>query len=121
MLVADDDGRLMFRHALLRETLYDDLLPGERSELHLALARRSKRRRRGEDDREVELAATIASHYAAAGDQPAALRAAVRAAQAAREVHAYGEVADLAERALELWPRVAGRRAASPGSITSSC
>jgi DNA-binding CsgD family transcriptional regulator len=48
----------------------------------------------------------VASHYAAAGDQPAALRATVHAALAAREVRAYGEVADLAERALELWPRV---------------
>ena len=34
-----------FRHALLREALYDDLLPGERVELHLALARRSSTRR----------------------------------------------------------------------------
>ncbi|MBV9606085.1 MAG: AAA family ATPase, partial [Solirubrobacterales bacterium] len=35
VLVAGEDGRLAFRHALLREALYDDLLPGERSELHL--------------------------------------------------------------------------------------
>jgi DNA-binding CsgD family transcriptional regulator len=48
----------------------------------------------------------IASHYAAAGDQPAALRASVYAAQAAGRVHAYGEVTELVERALELWPRV---------------
>jgi ATP/maltotriose-dependent transcriptional regulator MalT len=48
----------------------------------------------------------IAHHYAAAGDQPAALRATVGAAQAASKVHAYCEVADLADRALELWPRV---------------
>ncbi len=38
VLVAGDDDRFSFRHALLREALYDDLLPGERSELHLALA-----------------------------------------------------------------------------------
>ncbi len=105
VLVADD-GHLMFRHALLRETLYDDLLPGERSELHLALARAFEQRTGGREDGRLELAATIASHYAAAGDQPAALRAAVSAARAARCVDAYGEVADLAERALELWPRV---------------
>ncbi|MBV8710812.1 MAG: AAA family ATPase, partial [Solirubrobacterales bacterium] len=36
VLVAGEDGRLGFRHALLREAMYDDLLPGERSELHLA-------------------------------------------------------------------------------------
>jgi len=106
VLVAGDDGRLMFRHALLREALYDDLLPGERSELHLALAQAFERRGNGSAGREVERAATIASHYAAAGDQPAALRAAVAAAEAAREIQAYGEAADLAERALELWPRV---------------
>jgi ATP/maltotriose-dependent transcriptional regulator MalT len=106
VLVADDDGHLMFRHALLRETLYDDLLPGERSELHLTLARTFEGQGNGREDGNVELAATIASHYAAAGDQPSALRAAVNAAQAARCVNAYGEIADLAERALELWPRV---------------
>jgi DNA-binding CsgD family transcriptional regulator len=111
VLVADDDGRLMFRHALLRETLYDDLLPGERSELHLALARAFEGRHDGREDRKLELAATIASHYAAAGDQPSALRAAVSAAGAARCVNAYGEVADLSERALELWPRVADAEA----------
>ena len=105
VLVTDEDERFCFRHALLREALYDDLLPGERGELHLALARALE----DEDstgERELERATMIASHYAAAGDQPAALRASVHAAQAAGRVHAYGEVADLAERALELWPRV---------------
>jgi DNA-binding CsgD family transcriptional regulator len=107
VIVADDEGHLMFRHALLRETLYDDLLPGERSELHLALARAFEGRPpEGHEDRKLELAAMIASHYAAAGDQPSALRAAVNAARAARCVNAYGEVSDLTERALELWPRV---------------
>jgi DNA-binding NarL/FixJ family response regulator len=106
VLEADDDGRLCFRHALLREALYDDLLPGERVELHLALAHLYEELSDGSDDWGVELAATIANHYAAGGDQPSALRATVRAALAARDVHAYGETAGLAERALELWPRV---------------
>ncbi|MBV9000858.1 MAG: AAA family ATPase [Solirubrobacterales bacterium] len=106
VLVAKDDGRLSFRHALLREALYDDLLPGERSELHLALARAFEDRADAEDDRGLELISAIAHHYATAGDQPAALRATVQAALAAREVHAYGDAAELAERALELWPRV---------------
>ncbi len=106
VLVACDPGRLSFRHALLREALYDDLLPGERSELHLALARAFEDRADYQNDRGVELASAIARHYATAGDQPAALRATVQAALAAREVHAYGDAADLAERALELWPRV---------------
>ena len=43
-----------FRHALLREVVHDDLLPGEHAELHLALARALERRaaagRRGRVD-----------------------------------------------------------------------
>jgi DNA-binding CsgD family transcriptional regulator len=114
VLVADEDGRLGFRHALLREALYDDLLPGERSELHLALARALEERLELQDDRGLEFISAIAYHYAAAGDQPAALRATVQAALAAREARAYGDAADLAERALDLWPRVPDAAAMIP-------
>jgi ATP/maltotriose-dependent transcriptional regulator MalT len=107
VLVTGDDDCFYFRHALLREAVYDDLLPGERVELHLALAKTLEQRAPEAQD-DVELATTIAGHYAAAGDQPAALRATVHAALAAQQIHAYGETADLAERALELWPRVTG-------------
>ena len=92
ILVADEDGTHRFRHALLREVVDDDLLPGERSALHLALARaveRAGRRRR----RERSSSAAVAHHYAAAGDQPAALAASVRAAADAERVHAHGEAA----------------------------
>jgi len=114
VLVTGEDDRFLFRHALLREALYDDLLPGERGELHLALARALEARCGDDDEQEAELAAAIAGHYAAAGDQPAALRSTVRAALAARDVHAYGEAADLAERALDLWPRVPEARDTIP-------
>jgi len=106
VLVADADGRFAFRHALLREALYDDLLPGERGELHIALARELEQRCGADDDRELERASSIAAHYAAAGDQPHALRSMIAAARAAHKVYAYGEAAHLTERALELWPRV---------------
>jgi DNA-binding CsgD family transcriptional regulator len=106
VLVAGADGRFGFRHALLREALYDDLLPGERGELHIALARDLEQRCGADDDRELERASAIAGHYGAAGDQPHALRAAINAARAAHKVYAYGEAADFTERALELWPRV---------------
>ena len=105
VLIAGEDDRFQFRHALLREALYDDLLPGERSEVHLALARALERRQAQSEDGAAQLA-TIAGHYDAAGDQPAALVSTVHAARAAERVHAYGEAADLAEHALELWPRV---------------
>ncbi|HWM11781.1 MAG TPA: AAA family ATPase [Solirubrobacteraceae bacterium] len=104
ILVADDDGRHRFRHALLREVVEDDLLPGERSALHLALARALEPRI---DDRAgAVLTAAVAHHFAAAGEQPAALEWSVRAATAAEQVYAYGEASALLERALELWDRV---------------
>ena len=37
VLLTDDDG-YVFRHALIREAVYDDLLPGERSRLHSRFA-----------------------------------------------------------------------------------
>ncbi|HLJ04098.1 MAG TPA: LuxR C-terminal-related transcriptional regulator [Solirubrobacteraceae bacterium] len=106
VLVARDEDCLTFRHELLREALYDDLLPGERSELHSAVAQAFERQAALEPEERIELAASIAAHYGSAGDQPAALQASVRAARAAWEVHAAAETARLAERALELWARV---------------
>jgi len=110
VIVVDSDGRYGFRHALLREVVHDDLLPGEHSELHLALARAMERRVEAAGP-SAQILAGIAHHYIAAGDQPEALTAAVHAADAAAEVHAHGEAARLYERALELWPRVADAQA----------
>ena len=104
ILVVQDDDMYRFRHALLREVVEQELLPGERSELHLRLARALEHRL---DERaDAQITAAVASHFAASGDQPAALAAAVRAATAAERVHAHDEVAALLDRALELWDRV---------------
>ena len=105
LVVVDDEGRYAFRHALLREVVQEDLLPGEKSELHLTLARALEASmaagRAG-----AHAAAAVAHFYLKGGDQPAALVASIRAARAAEQVHAYGEAAALFERALELWERV---------------
>jgi DNA-binding CsgD family transcriptional regulator/tetratricopeptide (TPR) repeat protein len=105
ILAVRPDGRYRFRHALLREVVRDDLLPGERAGLELrvgrALEARAEREGLG-----VYLAVAIAHHYDAAGDQPAALRSAVRAAGEAERVHAYRQAAHLLERAVELFDRV---------------
>jgi DNA-binding CsgD family transcriptional regulator len=106
IVVVADDGQYAFRHALLREVVHDDLLPGEAAELHLALARSLERRVQDGGSGDAQLAAEVAHHFLAAGDQPAALRAAVRAAGTASAVHAHGEASRLYERALQLWPRV---------------
>jgi DNA-binding CsgD family transcriptional regulator/tetratricopeptide (TPR) repeat protein len=104
IVVADDGGRYTFRHALLREVLYDDLLPGERAELHLMLAHALERVAAAGDG--AWIATGIAHHYYSAGDQPRGLTSALAAATAVQGLHAYGEAASLLDRALELWPRV---------------
>jgi ATP/maltotriose-dependent transcriptional regulator MalT len=105
ILVVAPDGDYRFRHALLREVVEDDLLPGERTAIHLRLARALETRIE-DGGPNVYLTAGIAYHCAAAGDQPAALRWSVRAADAAERVHAYGEAASLLERVIELFDRV---------------
>jgi DNA-binding CsgD family transcriptional regulator/tetratricopeptide (TPR) repeat protein len=105
ILVVAREGGYRFRHALLREVVDDDLLPGERATIDLRLARALEARAE-RDGETVYLSAAIAHHYASAGDQPAALRASVRAADAAERVHAYGQAAALLERAVELFDRV---------------
>ncbi|WP_028064364.1 helix-turn-helix transcriptional regulator [Solirubrobacter soli] len=109
LVVTDEEGRYMFRHALLREVVIDDLLPGERADMHLALARALEHRADGLPGHGgAHLAAAIAHHYVASGDQPKALVASVRAGEAAHGVHASGEAAALYSRALMIWDRVAG-------------
>jgi predicted ATPase/DNA-binding CsgD family transcriptional regulator len=104
VLVGGDD-RYRFRHALLREVIYDDLLPGERAELHLKLAKALEPDIATEDHMAIR-AAAVAHHYNAAGDQPQALRSAVRAARSVERGGTPGAAAALYDRALALWPRV---------------
>jgi ATP/maltotriose-dependent transcriptional regulator MalT len=100
------DDRYGFRHALLREVIYDDLLPGERAELHLRLAKVLEATLK-QDDHLAIRAAAVAHHFNAAGDQPEALRSAVAAARAVERGGTPGAAAALFDRALALWPRVA--------------
>jgi DNA-binding CsgD family transcriptional regulator/tetratricopeptide (TPR) repeat protein len=105
VLVQRDDETYAFRHALLAEALQSDLLPGERTRLHLALARAL------ESDpaliaRDGRSAAELCGHWLGAHCLPEALGAAVRAGLEAEEVYAYAEATDHFGRALELWDRV---------------
>ena len=105
IVVAGSEGSYDFRHALLGEVVYDDLLPGERADLHGAVARALEERLEDEPER-AHITARVAHHWLAAGDQPAAFAASVRAAGAAERVNAFGEALRLYERALALWERV---------------
>ena len=94
-----------FRHTLLREAIYADLLPGERRNLHLRLARALDAQPLLAGPR-VPGTAEVAHHWYAAGELPAALAASVDAGTAAEGLCAPGDAWLQFERALELWDRV---------------
>lgn len=97
------EERYAFRHALLQEAIYDDLLPGERTRLHSAFARTlESSRSAGETSRVAELA----YHWYAAHDLRRALEAAVAAGTAAEASYAFPEALAHYEHALELWDLV---------------
>jgi DNA-binding CsgD family transcriptional regulator/tetratricopeptide (TPR) repeat protein len=101
VLVAEEAGETYaFRHALLREAVYTDLLPGERSRLHAQAARALA----GDDS--PGAAAALAHHSMESHDLRQALAASVRAAGEADEIGAPAEMLSHVERALQLWPAV---------------
>jgi len=108
LLVAADDGAYGFRHALVKEAVYAELLPGERTRLHARFAAARAGRDAGGDP---GLAAELAWHWYAAHDLERALPAAVEAGRAAERAFAYAEAQRQFERALELWDRVPGATA----------
>ncbi len=85
-----------FRHALLAEAVYDDLLPGERVRLHAAYARALQQGGVG------GTAAELAKHARAANDLVTAARAGVAAGDEAMAVAGPDEAARHYELALEL-------------------
>jgi DNA-binding CsgD family transcriptional regulator/tetratricopeptide (TPR) repeat protein len=96
---------LQFRHGLLREAVYDDLLPGERTQLHADLAAILQSRVDEEPDPGLSVLSRLAFHSWAAHDLAPTLDASVRAGQRAAWVGAAEAVTHL-ERALSLWDRV---------------
>ncbi|HEY6709887.1 MAG TPA: AAA family ATPase, partial [Actinomycetota bacterium] len=91
-----------FRHALLQEAVYADLLPGERIRLHATYARLLAEAAGGD----AASAAELAWHCLASHDLPGALAALVKAAGHAATVFAPSEAFRHLTQALELWPRV---------------
>ena len=107
VLVTGPGDTYAFRHALVGEAVYGDLLPGERSALHARLAE-TVEREPGllGDEPATKVDALLACHWNAAHDVPRALRASVAAGLAAKHVSAFSEARRHLERALELWDRV---------------
>lgn len=103
-VVRVDGEGYAFRHALLREVLHDDLLPGARARHHTRYAEVL------EEHPELVSAgsacAEIAHHWYAAHELERAFRASLRAADVATRAFAHGEALQMLERALELWHRM---------------
>jgi DNA-binding CsgD family transcriptional regulator/tetratricopeptide (TPR) repeat protein len=107
LLVVDRSGQgYAFRHALTREAVYDDLLPGERQQLHRAVARALSDEPALGPPAPWAVAEAVAEHWFAAGELEPALAASVAAGNAAVEVVALPSALAHYERALALWDRV---------------
>ncbi len=104
VLVPAEDG-YAFRHALIREAVYDGLLlPSERRRLHRRYAEALER-----DASLVpadRVAVELAYHWHAAEDLPEAFDAAWRAAQQSHATFAHAERLRMLQRLLRLWSRV---------------
>src|SRR5918999_526373 len=97
---------IAFRHALVQELAYSELVPPERIALHAAIASAL-------EDGDAP-PGEVAHHAYLAHDLPLALARSAQAAERATEAFAFAEALGHLERALELWDRVA-----EPGSLTS--
>ncbi|MFT4083005.1 MAG: AAA family ATPase, partial [Nocardioides sp.] len=88
--------RYYFRHALLAEAVYDDLLPGERVRLHAGYAAALRA------DPSLGTAAELARHSRLAHDLPGALLASIQAGEEALAVGGPDEAAQHLTTALSL-------------------
>jgi len=104
LLVTDGTEGYVFRHALLREAVYGDLLPGERTRLHATMSSLLA------DEHRLAMpgtAAELAQHCLASHDIPGAFAASVRAGEEAERLGAPAEAHRHYDQALALWERVA--------------
>jgi DNA-binding CsgD family transcriptional regulator len=105
LLVVDGSGRgYGFRHELARGAVHDDLLPGERAQLHRAYAEAIEGSAELAGD--LDASSMLAHHWLAAHDLPRALPASVRAGNAAAAASAPSAAQRHLELALELWSQV---------------
>ncbi|MBE8471751.1 helix-turn-helix transcriptional regulator [Streptomyces justiciae] len=113
LLVPGEGDTYSFRHALAREAVYADLLPGERARLHGAFARLLTGR-----GHRAETAAERAHHYRESHDLAEALAASLEAADHAQRVGAPAEELRHLETALDLWSAVEASARPSEDRVT---
>ena len=111
--VLEADGarrRFVFRHALLREAAYSEVVPGERQYLHRRYAEAIEgATTEGRVDAD-EATSELAFHWHEAGDARRALGASLAAAEAATAARGFDNAGDHYQRALELWEAVPNGR-----------
>lgn len=116
LLVADaEPGRpegYAFRHALVQEAAYGDLLPSERRRLHIAFAEALERRSVADAPSEAGYWSELAHHWSAARVEDRAFDASVHAGDAAERTFAFDDARRHLERVIEMWPTIddPGRR-----------
>ena len=93
-----------FRHVLLQQAVYGELLPGERVRLHAAVARALTDEPHADVRRQSP--AELAHHWYVARDYPRALIASIAAARAAAEIYGSIEAHHQYERVFTLWDPV---------------
>ncbi len=110
ILVVDTDTAeaegYAFRHALLAEVAYDDLLPGERRRLHRACAEALASRPTPIGASAAAHWAELAHHWAHAHEPVRAFTASLEAAAAAEATYAFEASLRQYERAIDLWTSV---------------
>ncbi|WP_432493603.1 ATP-binding protein [Kineococcus gypseus] len=117
--VLDPDGEqgYRFRHALLHEAVYSDLLPGERARRHAAYARALAAA--AAQGRRLGAAADLAHHARAGNDLPGALSAGLLAADEAERLSAPDQAWRHLEDVLQLWDAVPDAAARAGASLTA--
>jgi predicted ATPase len=109
LLVVDPDGpveRYRFRHALVQEAAYDELLPSERRTFHASYARAIQAQKAAGGAAAASRLARLAHHWTVANEPARAVRAAIAAGDASRAIYAYAEAARQYEHAIEVWDSV---------------
>ncbi|MDP9209923.1 MAG: AAA family ATPase, partial [Actinomycetota bacterium] len=90
------DQQAAFRHALIREAVYDDTAWTRRRSYHRRLAEELERRGAAPE--------AVAEQWLAAGERDRARPSLLAAAERFCQMHAYRDAARAVRRALELWP-----------------
>nr|WP_246287076.1 LuxR family transcriptional regulator [Schumannella luteola] len=100
-----DGATYVFRHALVRDAVLEEVLPGALLRAHAAYADALERLKEVGGATAARVV-SIAEHRIAAGDDERAFADAIEAMTCSRETGAYATAARIGERAVDLWPRV---------------